>query len=376
MYKTKISTEINSNDWNSELKKSNYSTYLQTVEYLNVNSNENTFPIFISVLDEKNALVGQLGLLIIKTSVQYGSALFQKLSKTISGVSTRGIWQYGPTIHTENKMEKKEILRMILKANNEIIKKYNLVFIEGYSAPLDVSLCDEEIKEYEKYGYNTKKFVAFLTDLKKPIEEIWKNVQQYAKKNVNRAAKRGVTIKELKTFEDSKQAISLFQKWGKTKGLIISDPEQQLKKFWDRQNSGFEKTFLAFKEEQLVSSITISHFNNIVVPIQVLNSYSSIARNLGGPALTWYAIKWSKEFKFGIYDITGGPLLPENEQVNDKKRPFSLIHYKKKWGGKQYIHYHFIKINKKSSYMIYKKLFKILKWYHNKNRSFDDINVD
>ena len=372
MYKTKISTEINSNDWNSELKKSNYSTYLQTAEYLNINSNENTFPIFISVLDEKNAVVGQLGLLIIKTSVQYGSALFQKLSKTISGVSTRGIWQYGPTIHTENKMEKKEILRMILKANNEIIKKYNLVFIEGYSAPLDVSLCDEEIKEYQKYGYNTKKFVAFLTDLKKPIEEIWKNVQQYAKKNVNRAAKRGVTIKELKTFEDSKQAISLFQKWGKTKGLIISDPEQQLKKFWDRQNSGFEKTFLAFKEEQLVSSITISHFNNIVVPIQVLNSYSSIARNLGGPALTWYAIKWSKEFKFGIYDITGGPLLPENEQVNDKKRPFSLIHYKKKWGGKQYIHYHFIKINKKSSYMIYKKLFKILKWYHNKNRSFDD----
>jgi len=371
MYKTKISTEINSNDWNSELKKSNYSTYLQTVEYLNVNSNENTFPIFISVLDEKNAVVGQLGLLIIKTSVQYGGALFQKLSKIISGVSTRGIWQYGPTIHTENKMEKKEILRMILKANNEIIKKYNLVFIEGYSAPLNVSLCDEEIKEYEKYGYNTKKFVAFLTDLKKPIEEIWKNVQHYAKKNVNRAAKRGVTIKELKTFEDSKQAISLFQKWGKTKGLIISDPEQQLKKFWDRQNSGFEKTFLAFKEEQLVSSITISHFNNIVVPIQVLNSYSSIARNLGGPALTWYAIKWSKEFKFGIYDITGGPLLPENEQVNDKKRPFSLIHYKKKWGGKQYIHYHFIKINKKSSYMIYKKLFKILKWYHNKNRSFD-----
>jgi len=375
MYKTKISTEINSNDWNSELKKSNYSTYLQTAEYLNINSNENTFPIFISVLDEKNAVVGQLGLLIIKTSVQYGSALFQKLSKTISGVSTRGIWQYGPTIHTENKMEKKEILRMILKANNEIIKKYNLVFIEGYSAPLDVSLCDEEIKEYEKYGYNTKKFVAFLTDLKKPIEEIWKNVQQYAKKNVNRAAKRGVTIKELKTFEDSKQAISLFQKWGKTKGLIISDPEQQLKKFWDRQNSGFEKTFLAFKEEQLISSITISHFNNIVVPIQVLNSYSSIARNLGGPALTWYAIKWSKEFKFGIYDITGGPLLPENEQ-DDKKRPFSLIHYKKKWGGKQYIHYHFIKINKKSSYIIYKKLFKILKWYHNKNRSFDDVNVD
>ena len=376
MYKIRICVEVNSNDWNSDLKKSNYSTYLQTTENLKISSNGNTFPIFISILDEKDVVVGQLGMLIIKTSVQYGGALFQKLSKISSRISTRGVWLYGPIIHTENKMERIEILRMILKANNEIVDKYNLVFIEGYSAPLDVSLCDNEIKEYKKYGYHSRKYVTFITDLKNPIEDIWENVQKYTKKNVNRSAKRGVSVKELKTFEESKQVISLFQKWGKVKGIVVSDPEQQLKKFWERQNSGFEKTFLAFKEEQLVSSITISHFNNIVVPIQVLNSYSSIARNLGGPALTWYAIKWSKEFKFGIYDITGGPLLPENEQVNDKKRPFSLIHYKKKWGGKQYINYHFIKINKKSSYMIYKKLFKILKWYHNKNRSFDGVNVD
>mgnify|MGYP000595511582 CR=1 FL=1 len=185
---------------------------------------------------EGNTIISKLNEQMLQDLAFAGKGTYVRANNTQAGLSA---------LFAEiNKMEKKEILRMILKANNEIIKKYNLVFIEGYSAPLDVSLCDEEIKEYEKYGYNTKKFVAFLTDLKKPIEEIWKNVQLYAKKNVNRAAKRGVTIKELKTFEDSKQAISLFQKWGKTKGLIISDPEQQLKKFWDRQNSGFEKTFL------------------------------------------------------------------------------------------------------------------------------------
>ena len=305
MYKIRICVEVNSNDWNSDLKKSNYSTYLQTTENLKISSNGNTFPIFISILDEKDVVVGQLGMLIIKTSVQYGGALFQKLSKISSRISTRGVWLYGPIIHTENKMERIEILRMILKANNEIVDKYNLVFIEGYSAPLDVSLCDNEIKEYKKYGYHSRKYVTFITDLKNPIEDIWENVQKYTKKNVNRSAKRGVSVKELKTFEESKQVISLFKKWGKAKGIVVSDPEQQLKKFWERQNSGFEKTFLAFKEQQLVSSITVSYFNNIVIPVQVLNSYSSIARNLGGPALTWHAIKWAKEFKFAIYDITG-----------------------------------------------------------------------
>jgi len=375
MYKIRICIEVDSNNWNSNLKKSNYSTYLQTVENLKINSNENTFPVFITILDEKDTVVGQLGMLIIKTSVQYGSTLFQKLSKMASRISTRGVWLYGPIIHTENKMQRIEILRMILKANNEIVDKYNLVFIEGYSPPLDISLCDNEIKEYRKDGYHSKKYVTFITDLKKPIEEIWKNVQKYTKKNVNISAKRGVVVKELKTFEESKQVISLFQKWGKAKGIVVSDPEQQLKKFWERQNSGLEKTFLAFKEQQLVSSITVSYFNNVVIPVQVLNSYSSIARNLGGPALTWYAIKWAKEFKFAIYDITGGPLLSESDLVNDK-HGMSAIHYKKKWGGKQYTHYYFIKINKKSSYVIYKKLFKMLQWYHNRKGSSDDLDMD
>ena len=129
MYKIRICIEVDSNDWNSDLKKSNYSTYLQTVENLKINSNENTFPVFISILDEKDIVVGQLAMLIIKTSVQYGSTLFQKLSKMASRISTRGVWLYGPMIHTENKMERIEILRMILKANNEIVDKYNLVFI-------------------------------------------------------------------------------------------------------------------------------------------------------------------------------------------------------------------------------------------------------
>ena len=219
------------------------------------------------------------------------------------------------------------------KANDEISSKYNLVFIEGYSAPLDINFCEDEITQYKKYDYNVEEFVVFITNLEKKIEEMWENVQRYTKKNVRRATKRGITIKELQTLEEAKHVFTLFQEWAKTKGLVVSNTEQQLKKFWECQNSGFEKTFLDFNEQQLIASITISYFNNIVVPIQVLNSYYSIARNLGGPALTWHAIQWSKKSKFLAYDITGGPLLPEKHLEKDDA-VFELIHYKKKMGWK------------------------------------------
>lgn len=363
MYKIKISHDVSSDEWNDDLKKSNYATYLQTAEYLKFSSNDTTIPIFISVLNDENETVGQLGMLIVKTTVQYGSTKLRRIFKMISRISSRGIWMYGPIIHSKTKEENIEILETILRAKEEIIKKYNLVFVEGYTAPLNTSFLDDEKNVYEKSGYNIQNYIVFITDLQKPIDDIWNNIQKYTKTNVKRAKKRGILLRELETKEDAKQIITLFQEWSRTKGLEVAEPEQQFEKFWQRHSSGFEKTFLAFKGEELVASITLGQFNNNIVPLQVLNSYNVSTKNLGGPALTWKAIQWSKESGNLVYDITGGPVLPENysEQNN---QVFELIHYKRKWGGEEYFHYKFLKINKKLSYIIYNKLFKILKWYY------------
>jgi lipid II:glycine glycyltransferase (peptidoglycan interpeptide bridge formation enzyme) len=367
MYKIQILTNVNGDKWNKDLLQSYYSTFYQTFEYLKFSANQESFPIFVNILDDEERIVSQLGILIIRTTALYGSHLFRKILKIISSISSRGVWLYGPVIHTGDKEERKEILKTMIDATTNILEKYNLVFIEGYSPPLDDSIDEDFINEYKKNGYSVNKYVTFITNLKKPLEEIWGNVQKYTKTNVKRAEKRGISVKKLETFNEAKENIVLFQKWSETKGLTISDLNQELEKFWDRHNSGFEKTFLAYKDQQLVSSITISCFNEVIIPLQVINSYSIDARNLAGPALTWKAIKESKKLGFKIYDITGGPLLSENEYDPDNTRP--LTHYKKKWGGKQHTHYHFLKINKKISYILYLKLFKLIRWHHQRSNN-------
>ena len=366
MYEIQILTDVDGDKWNNNLLKSDYSTFYQTLEYLKFSANQESFPIFVNILDDEQKVVGQLGLLIIRTTALYGKPLFRKILKMISSISSRGVWLYGPIIHTSDKEKRKEILKKIIEATTDILEKYDLVFIEGYSPPLDDSIDEDFINEYKKNGYSVRKYITFITNLKKPLEKIWEHVQKYTKKNVKRAAKRGILIKKLETFDEAKENLLLFQKWSETKGLTISNSNQELKKFWMRHNTGFEKTFLAYKNQKLISSITIGYFNEIIIPLQVLNSYSADARNLAGPALTWQAIKWSRESNFRIYDITGGPLLSENDPDPDNTYP--LTHYKRKWGGEQHIHYHFLKIQKKLSYRLYEKLFRVVRWYHNHSR--------
>ena len=118
-------------------------------------------------------------------------------------------------------------------------------------------------------------------------------MQKYTKINVKRSAKRGITTKELETIDELKSVLLLHKKWAETKGLVITDPYSEVEKLWKRHTSGIEKIFLAFNGDELISSLSLSYFNGVAIPTQVLNSYVK-ATSLGGPALTWKAITWAK----------------------------------------------------------------------------------
>ena len=360
MYTFKIETRTDS-DWNQNLLKNNSGNFYQSIEYLTSTSDQ-YFPVYISILNENNDIVGQLGINIIRTSVLYSSPLLRKFLKLISGITTRGIWLYGPIIHSQDKKQRLEILQAILNANNKIIDKYGLVFLEGFSPPLDELVDENYLKIFLDNDYKITKFATYITDLTRSIDEIWSKVQKYTKTNVKRASKRGIITKELETIEEMKQVVSLHQKWAETKGLRIIDYQQEVEELWKKHTLGIEKFFLAFNENELISAISLSHFNNIAIPTEVLNSYSK-STSLGGPALTWRAITWAKESNMKTYDITGGPLISDDGPDPDNTLP--LTHYKRKWGGEQKIHYNFLKPGKKIRYELYLKMFRFLRIYHN-----------
>lgn len=351
MYTFQILTQVDPVKWNNDLLKSDCATFLQTSEYLKSTSDK-YYPVFIYVFDENHTVVGQLGLHVVKTATLYASSILLKLLKTISNITKRGVWLYGPVIHTNDAQQRQKILEVIVKAIDEVLDKHNLVFIYGYSPPYDLHVNQEYVREFGKNNYQVTEYVTFLADLSKSIDEIWQGVNKKARGDVNRAKRRDITVKELDTYDELKQYLLLHQSWAKTKGLQIADPFEEIEKIWNNHNSGLEKFFLAYKDSELISGLRITCFNGIAYTHFVINSYSEHT-NLGGTLLTWSAIEWAKKSGIRYYDFSGGTKSQDDSKPNADN---TLIRYKKKWGGNETTYFKFLKIRKKYAYTIYKFL--------------------
>ena len=355
MFTYKIETTVDSK-WNQNLLKSAHASFFHSAEYLNSTSKE-FFPLYVSILDENQNVVAQLKMIIIKSSVLYSNQLLDLFFKSLQKLSRRGIWRDGPIIHSNNKEDRIKILQTIIEANDEIFKKYNLVFLEGYISPYDKMVDNDYIQKFVNHKYTLSFSYTYIIDMLKPIDEIWKNVARKARGDVNRAKRRNLIVKKINTFDDLKQYLLLHSTWVKTKGLELSDPFRDIEELWKNHKKGMEQFFLAYKDDKLISAVRIVCFNGIAYANFVVSSDSE-STNLGGSYLTWYTIEWAKDNGFKLYDFSGGVLSSDNNKN-------SLLFYKKKWGGSEYSHYNLVKIKKKYHYKIYKLLFNLFRCYNN-----------
>lgn len=352
MYRFKIETEIDS-QWNKYLLKNPSGNFFQSSNYL-ISDSENYFPLFIYIFDESDNVVAQLGLSIIKTTVLYSSSSFQNILKLISNLTRRGIWLFGPIIYSDISKERLEILQEIMVAIDVVCKKYDLVFMEGYTSPYEKFLNEEYTQLFSKNDCIVFDQVTYMSDLRRSLDEIWNDISKKTRGDVNRAERRGITAREVQTIDELKQFLLLHQTWAKTKGLEISDPFQDQEKLWNNHQLGLEKFFLAYMDDELISGLRLSCFNGIAYTHFVVSSYSK-STSLGGSLLTWFAIKWAKNAGLRLYDFSGGP---------KSKTQDSLFFYKKKWGGQEYFHYNIIKKQKKFHYILYRFLFGMVRSYH------------
>jgi hypothetical protein len=354
MYEFEILKKVDNTKWNRQLLNCKYSTFFQTAEFLTEDS-PGKYPLFLYVYNNNGDVVGQLGITIVKTKRGYSTYTLKKIIETASKLGNRGTWVSGPIIHTEDVESRIKILQSILKALKVIIKENNLMVIGGYTPPQDFHVDEKYKQEFLKEGYLINNFKTYVTDLSQDIDTIWKKVKKNAKNDVSKAERENIQIKEIENKNDLKKFELLSQKWQKTKGIETKDPFASLEKDWRDYNANIQNFFLAYKNDKLLAGLRISRFNGIAYTHQVLNTYSQ-SGNVGGPLLTWHAIKWAKESGFKTYDFSGGELEPKNEK--DSKRYSeqwdSLLSYKRKWGGEEIPYFHLIKIVNKKSYKLFR----------------------
>jgi hypothetical protein len=356
-YKIEISNKVNNQEWDNNLKQNKYTTYLQTAEYT-IKNNSDRLPIFIYIKNDNEEIKGQLALTIISSQPVYSTKKLDTYMKIISKLGKRGTWVGGPVINSNSEKEKREILKEFLKVFEKICHDYNLMLIDGYSNVHD-NISEDYKNEFKKYNYKIKKFVTFQTNLKNNLDEIWNQVAKSARNDFSRSERKQIIVKELNDKRELLEYVKLGKKWAKTKGIQVNVSESVIEQDWNDHLSGLQKYFFAFQDDEMISGLRIGCFNGIAYTNQVKSSYTKVS-SLGGPALTWNAIKWAKNNGMQIYDYSGVEL-PNEIQNKDKKfheQWKGLTEYKKKWGGEEYPYFQFIKVNKKLSYKIYRILSK------------------
>lgn len=345
-----VLTEVDNNDWDEQLLKNEVSTFFQTFEYVTTEENHK-LPLFIYIYDKNENVVGQLALNIISVQPTYSSKKLQSFTNLISKIGNRASWVSGPIIFNEK--YRLEVLQIIFNALSSIVKKYNLMLLDGYTSVTD-NIDNNYLEVCKKNGYNVEKFITFRIDLNQDIDIIWKNVSKNGRNDVTKAERLGIEISEITKKNQLVEFFELARKWATTKGIDLCYTEKTIETDWKDLKEKIQHFFLATQNGIIVSGLRVGTFNGIAHTHQVLNSYSK-AGSIGGPALTWYAIKWAKTNGFRIYDFSGVKLPSSNHADKEYLEKWEgLVKYKRKWGGKENQYYHLIKVSNSIKYKAFR----------------------
>lgn len=318
-YTTKVELNVNNEIWIKNLKKTNSSTGYQLPLWLEIYQKSfNSIPIFISIKNQENKIVGQLSCII------HNEYNWNEMSNLIKSIGTKFnlnsilTWSYGPIIYDKQNQEK--ILSEILNKLEEIIKNYNVTTIRGFTNPnfkFNKSI-------FTKFNYVLQPWSTYQLKLDTDSKNLFSNLNKKIRYDIKQSEKKELTFQVVdnkKLFDDFANFVI------KTK--IQNGEARKLNKIFFNTlwELGFKnqihQVFLVKKDEKIISAADFLIFNNTAIQIGVVNS--SNKQYSGGTFLTWNAIKWANDHNLGLFDFGGANPVPK---TNKEKQ---INFYKSKW---------------------------------------------
>jgi len=315
MISIRISEKPDSN-WNDRLK-SNLGTIYQTKEWGEILDNMGRKPIFLKFVDKKGKIVGQL--LIATVSRLAKSGLTSKIIRKISLPKTLVYsWSYGPVVFDDDCTT--EIffeLGNFLVERNCKVSGWGHPFLKG-----DIIILKEK--------FNVQDWNTFLIDLTKTKEQLFKNISKHnAKKNIERAIKRGVITEEI-TENNLIDYIRLVNEQRKKSGGELVD-FNRMQKSWRLLKPLGYSGLLAKKNNLAIGGLLFSFFNKHIIEGGVARSLEDTKNHLYSQDLIkWKIIEWGVDNNMKYYNLAG-----VNPHPTSKKEE-GILKYKKKWGGQKY----------------------------------------
>ncbi|MBI2547508.1 MAG: GNAT family N-acetyltransferase [Candidatus Aenigmarchaeota archaeon] len=311
-------------EWNNALKKYNFSM-LQSHEFSKFVSDSSKY---IVARDNSGEIVGGLTYHIV-------NFIFTNVAQT-----------HAPPFGIND-----EIKTQVLKEFKKLHYKIKIV---------NTSFFDEKenIKIFTDSGFLPTEKGTVVVDLKRDLDQLWKNIDKKRRYDIKQSEKLGVKISEqtanpLAWKDFCKIYFNASKEWN---GVPLEESYfSQFQKYL--VPSGLAKLFLAEYNNQFVSGAIVTISGNILTFL--INATDPSMKNTkANSLLVWELIKYGKCENFTYFDLCGYDL-----HAKKGEKQFSISMFKASFGGviKRY--------NKFSS----SKLFIILRKFYNKLRIINKL---
>ena len=228
----------------------------------------------------------------------------------------------------------KQLIETIIRVLDVRAKKLRILksFIRSF-APLDDILVD-------RFNYIVEKDrlpCTVIINLDQSTEQIWKQLQKRGRWGIRKAIKKGVTVKEGKTFNDLLAYYQIAQKTAER--LEIPLPSfQVIESLW-RTFSHNEniKLFLAKHGTQVIAGVIVVRWQDKMWTWHgaSLAEYWDFNANL---LLYWCTMEWGARNQVKTYDLMGIPC-----QKNSNHPKYGLYLFKTQFGGEKVRHGEYVK---------------------------------
>jgi hypothetical protein len=330
--------------WQDNLARSPYSTIAQTYQWSQAYLEAlRDIPLYLTVRDQTDTVVAQLLLFVINEYERRMSPPYNRVLRYLPsrlGTGTRLVWSYGPVIHAPSQTT--EILKVILDTTDRVAEEWKVAQIYGITPALDDRV--QEYGDLYRASYRVQDWGTFVTDVTVEEDVIWNSFDNKTRNDVRRA-ERNLTVVEVTDDTLLSKFASLAVKFNDVKrGKPNVDAALSYYRiFWKylcetNAPGSLTKFLLAFDGQEARAGVMLSSFNGNVTQHSVLSDGSK--GNLGGPLLTWHAIKWAHSHGLRTLDLVGvnpSPTSPEEK---------GIYFYKSRWAGAYRTQYNLIKVLK------------------------------
>ena len=300
---TKITNSLDITKWSEFVYNHSHGNIFQTPEMAEVYKRTRNYePISLAAVG--NDTDGILGIL--------QGVLIKEMGGFLRTFTARSIIQGGP-------LYLKRYMNNILLNEYDKIAEKNTLFTQIRMMHNTTSLSDS----LRKANYIYEDHLNFVTDLTKPVDELWSRLYKSKRHAVNKANKSGVLIEEIK----DKEFISIFY------NIVNKSYHNSKMPFVDISlfESAFDilvpknlcKFFLAKYKDHYIAATCFLCYNGTIY-----DWYGGVDRAFSvyrpNELLEWFSIKWGAENRYRIFDF-GGAGKPEE--------PYGPRDFKKEFGG-------------------------------------------